>query len=481
MFGGQEVTAGGPRVVYPLDGAMHPANILDLAIQWQGLSPPQARIYRLRLKNARGMMDFYTSCSAVECIYQVLPKDWQAVGDANRDSDVSLTVAAAGDGATVPTSPAIQIHFTPTSVAGGLYYWSTAKSGIYRLTFGQSKAVPFIDDPASCHGCHSVSRNGKQIAWVDYGSMGPFRGPGMTSIRSAPTDAPPPTAATTRINGTGVALNPDGTRFVVTTGTSLALYDSITLAAVSTMTPGSLGTKSMMFLEWSPDGQNIALTVGTRLTTTQNGGFALADSDIAIVPFNNGQFGALRTLVAAGQDFHYYPTWSPDGKWIAFISASASDTTTLGPGTYDNNMGRLRLIAASGGTIHDLQRASLGLGTNTSWPKFAPFSQLGGDLLFVGFSSKGDYGFSLKNSTVAVGMRRAQLWFAAIDLRRLSSGDPSWAPLWLPFQEVDQSNHIPLWTEVIGCLSDADCGPGSVCSRPAANQPGQCHNTIVIP
>jgi hypothetical protein len=105
MFGGQEVTAGGPEVIYPLDGAMHPANILDLAIHWQGLSPPQARVYRLRLKNARGMMDFYTRCSVVECIYQVAPDAWHTVGDANRDSDVSLTVAAASNGMTVPIRP----------------------------------------------------------------------------------------------------------------------------------------------------------------------------------------------------------------------------------------------------------------------------------------------------------------------------------------------------------------------------------------
>jgi hypothetical protein len=77
-------------------------------------------------------------------------------------------------------------------------------------------------------------------------------------------------------------------------------------------------------------------------------------------------------------------------------------------------------------------------------------------------------------------MRRAQLWFAAVDLRRLSTGDPSWAPLWLPFQEVDQSNHIPLWTEVIGCITDADCGPGSVCKTPDPKATGQCNNIIVI-
>jgi hypothetical protein len=44
---------------------------------------------------------------------------------------------------------------------------------------------------------------------------------------------------------------------------------------------------------------------------------------------------------------------------------------------------------------------------------------------------------------------KSQLWFAAIDLRRLTEGDPSWAPIWLPFQSVDQSNHLPYWTEVV--------------------------------
>jgi len=61
------------------------------------------------------------------------------------------------------------------------------------------------------------------------------------------------------------------------------------------------------------------------------------------------------------------------------------------------------------------------------------------------------------------GKARPQLWLAAVDLRRLGEGDPSWAPVWLPFQEVSQNNHLPFWTEALGCTQNAECGEGATC------------------
>ncbi len=154
-----------------------------------------------------------------------------------------------------------------------------------------------------------------------------------------------------------------------------------------------------------------------------------------------------------------------------FTSAAQTPVSPPFLGTYDNLFGRLRLIAASGGPIYAPRAASQKENTTTSWPKFSPFTQLGGQLLFIGFSSKADYGFLLRNSVAA----NSQLWLAAIDLRKLATGDPSWAPIWLPFQEVTQSNHLPYWTEAIQCLGPADCGQDGVCKD------GKCQPTIVIP
>jgi len=39
-----------------------------------------------------------------------------------------------------------------------------------------------------------------------------------------------------------------------------------------------------------------------------------------------------------------------------------------------------------------------------------------------------------------------QLWVAAIDLSKASSGDPSYPAFRLPAQDLTENNHRPFWT-----------------------------------
>jgi hypothetical protein len=38
---------------------------------------------------------------------------------------------------------------------------------------------------------------------------------------------------------------------------------------------------------------------------------------------------------------------------------------------------------------------------------------------------------------------------------------------------VDQNNHLPYWTESVGCVTDADCGQGATC------KPQGCVPTVI--
>ena len=169
---------------------------------------------------------------------------------------------------------------------------------------------------------------------------------------------------------------------------------------------------------------------------------------------------------AADGLFPYYPSWSPDGHWLVFAAAPV--------GAYTAITARLRLASADvdgqtcpGATCFDLARASQGTSVGSSWPKLSPFAQSNGQLLFVTFSSKIDYGFALVNSGTN-GANRAQLWMAAIDLRTATTGgDPSLPPIWLPFQDITETNHLPFWTALVACTQDgisyASCGSGETC------------------
>jgi hypothetical protein len=456
-FSGKESAMGGPQVVYPLNGSLHPINVLDMTVQWRRGDSSQT-VFRLRFQNDRGVYDFFVPCALDECTYPMPAESWRDMAGLNRDRDVVLSVAAAGNPDRV--SPGVLLHFSPYRVEGGLYYWSTSLQGTYRLNLGEKKALPFIT-PAKegCYGCHAVSRNGKRIAWTD---MSPPV-PGVVSnfqprtLRAAPTDMPSQRTGGTNPSTT-MTLSPDGAMVLVSDGGGdLVLRDAASAAMLATVPPSLLGGRGGFFPEWSPDGKNIALTLGPR-DASFSSRFNLVDAEIAVLPYNEGRFGPATVLVRRDRDIHYYPSWSPDGKWIVFCSGPADPASAR---TYDNPQSRLRLVAAGGGPVYELGLATQGLGTTASWPKFSPFSQLDGQLLFIGFSSRIDYGFLKRNANIP------QLWLAAVDLRRLGSNDPSWAPIWLPFQEVDQNNHLPFWTESLGCTKDSECGEGAVCKDSA--------------
>jgi hypothetical protein len=103
----------------------------------------------------------------------------------------------------------------------------------------------------------------------------------------------------------------------------------------------------------------------------------------------------------------------------------------------------------------------------SSWPKFSPFIQ--GNLTFFTFNAEFDYGFVIPNNTA-----QPQLWMSAIDLSKADqgTGDPSYAPFWLPFQDPTTNNHSAVWTEMVQCTQPTDCPSGYTCTN------GQCAPSI---
>lgn len=535
QFPTAESATDAPELVYPLAGSMHPNNLGQIEFHWRKGRAADT-LFRIDVAGGESSFQLFVTCDtqgvkvADACVYQLPTPEWLDLGQRFKGASVqvSLSSASAGAAATARSTP-IELFFSPEPVLGGLYYWSLTKQGIMRATFGSDRAELFIapnsdTNDFACAGCHSVSRNGKVIAFT---ASADVKYPGM-GVQVAPTDDPtqpyvkpikgvsPAGAGYPRTPGQeepqsqfgqNVALNADGSVAAV----NGARFDGVppgeqwfelrdTKTGLPLMTPQGMpaqwiigdplfGPQQLPILpEWSPDGKSIATTLMNRQAGC-GWTFFSCYSTIALLPVKGTTIAAAQPLVkwAMGDPmFHFFPTWSPDGKYVAFASAPAGASDE---GSSDNANAVLRLVPATGGphacpgpTCYELTNATqysvadamAKRGKGSTWPKFTPFSQASGNVLFVSFTSQIDYG--VKSSGLA------QLWMAAIDLEKLGQGDPSYTPIWLPHQDSSDENFTPYWTEILPCDVDEAGGcKGCVGSeRCVIDNQNQCHCSVVV-
>ncbi|HVX97336.1 MAG TPA: hypothetical protein VHK47_20650 [Polyangia bacterium] len=480
LFGGapDPDPAAKPVIVYPLDGAMHPINSADITFQWRRGPAAAQTVFRIRLRRVGGdVFEFFVPCKQpavsgppvnTECVYRLPPGAWLDLATTTRGE--SLVVDVAGVDLTRPgvvaTSDSMTLAFSPEDVRGGFYYWSVGVNGTERVLFGTRTPQPFVSHKLpDCSGCHALSRDGARFAFEQGDTAS-----GVLWV--APTATPQPqqslfTPSATHDAGTQ-ALNHDGTRVLVSTSGRLTLRDAATNKVLTEVTTNQLGMSQHAFHpEWSPDDRSVVVTVS-----------ALGDSDwsvrtgaIGVLPFQGDQFGNVDIVVptgtATGDDFNFYPTWSPDGHWIAFATAPIGPMQT----SYKQINARLRLVNRDTKIVYDLAAASGSPGHGATMPKFAPFTQAGG-LMILTFHSKLDYGFYV------TGAGTAQLWMTVIDVGKLHvpTDEASRPPVWLPFQDWKSGNYAGVWAETVGCHvengTSVGCGDGEICNQGACAMVG---------
>lgn len=458
-----------PRIVYPAHETMFPVNVSHIRHEWSATGND---LFRLTFKGENTTVTVYTTASE----WTPSEEEWDWIAESNRGKSVQLSVTGllTSQPKEAWASSAITELFSDAAVDGAIYYWSTGTKGVMRALVSDPIPQKFYTDPtaadsATCVACHTLSRDGKRLA-VGYdgetlrvvtvperailipsvasggatgtaapapaaggsgGTMGPAAMPGMMKPMPA---MPGKMGESAGIAAAWSTFSPDGKLLLIAKSGVLTLLASDTGQPVGNnggivpLPSGSIATHP----DWNAKGDTVAITLGTK-----DGNKDVQGGSIALLSYDAGNWGAPMMLVQnqGGDDNDFFPMWSPDSQYIAFVNARGKSNNATSA--------TLRLVRVADGTVQELMRVNervnerdgvMDLGN--SMPTWAPSTNPG--IFWLAFSSLRAYG-----TLRAQDPKSDQIWIAAIDPRQ---SDPSYSAFWAPFQSLEEGNHRAFWT-----------------------------------
>ncbi|MEN9799630.1 MAG: hypothetical protein RL653_3327 [Pseudomonadota bacterium] len=461
-FSGSVDPSAAPTVVYPPDGVMLPPN--TNSIEFHFVPSSGQTLFKFTFVAPTTTLEVYTGCTAVGggCVFTPDATFWSSLAAYARGTvPVKWTVSGV-DGASpgsVGVSGQQGLSFTEQDLLGGLYYWNSAGS-VVRFDYGfpnsprQTYATSATVGASTCVGCHVLSRQGNLIA---VGKDIPA--PAQYSVLSVPTRQVASSSAGPLVGAANFfSFSPDEKHLLQSNGSKIEWRDLIS-GMVRPVT--GLGTMP----DWSPSGASMVYVKPPSALPFGFGSPGVQSGALQVMDFNGTGFNPPRVLVASQGQNNYYPTYSPDGEWIAFNRSPSNTESMTNATAADGGVpdGELWAIDAQGGTPVKLAQATAP--GPCSWPKWAPVKHdyAFGQVMWLTFSSPRAYGLRLAD------WQRTQLWMVAFDPARMAQGqDPSFPAFWLPFQDMGSGNHIGQWTTEVpraACTGtgQSNCSPGEIC------------------
>lgn len=462
-----------PEPLYPLEGAVMPANVFPPTIQWAPLGA-EGDVFRVTLTKPHASIRAYLVNTAGFTHAWPIPGDlWQAIADSDPDADVEVTVDRldAASGVAIAGASARHFHLARGSVFGAVYYEHRTPGvppRIYRIDpeTGARDTVVANPPPDSaggrCIGCHALSHDGRYL-WADNDE-----GATTYDLTTDLTGDPAPTRYPATGGASVASFDPSGRWYVGGSHArgGLGVFDATTGAPVPTE---GLPGDAAAYPSWSPDGTAIAYAFNVELAPAgdpQAGSPLSGDLFLQPVTGDGPTFGAAAPLhVAAtladraeGGASDTHPTWSPDSRFVAFQHGVGVWTHVV------RNPGALYLISRDGAQLSRLDRASGGAdGADSHWPTFSPYTTdeaEGRRYYWMAFYTRRAYGNALAGTA---GTDYRQLWVAAIDADPTDGVDASSVPYWLPGQDIRTSNFSAFWAPEpcrptgTGCSASAEC------------------------
>jgi Tol biopolymer transport system component len=487
---------GGPdsiSIVYPYDNTVFPLGVLAPDMQWNGSAAGD--IYRLQLtEKYYSYEEFFTADPPSD--HLMSETDWtnfeSSGAGANSDPVTVQLNRLSGGKVYQPVSQTL--HVAQGRLHGSVYYWelpdqnanppncsiSQEAGRILKIAPDSTTITQFFPYGGQCYGCHTVSRDGKTLAAEFNEGDGPLYTLDLTQNPVAFGNLNPnhPTG-----NYIFSAFNNDSTKLMASSNDTqqLSIVDAMAGTTIN-MNPFQAGpSPNCGEPAWSADGTMIAgicnVTASPWIFDSPTGNLTVAKIDPTGTVVTN-----INTIVnqSQGNGRPAYPSFSPDGKYLAFGRPTDGSRST--------SPGDLWLVSSAGGPPMQLNIATGPMtafaDTGTTGPaSFNPvFSPLeAGGYYWLVIVSRRDYG----NQLLSTG--RNQLWITAID-NPPTSNDPSHPAFYMRGQETCGNSENAYYAldpcAMVGasCVSGVDCCNGTcivdpttmmdVCGTPPS--PGQC-------
>ncbi|HEY4180102.1 MAG TPA: hypothetical protein VGM90_24840 [Kofleriaceae bacterium] len=441
-------------LAYPPANALVPSNLGAMDVHWRDAANDR---YEVTLSGGYVTLKTYVVPSNPRNYTVFTGDQWSQLSGGSAGVDLDIRVRALSSSApTTFIEGSEKVRIGANAIKGGVYWWNTTDGSnafIYRYDM-ENQAVPpeqFFPQPnqsGTCVGCHAVSRDGTVVSYRQDGGTTNYGNAVMvTGLTKRLTQNTQSWSYTT--------IHPNDTDLISTRNDGMWVTDMGTGAASHIYS-----TSKVTHPDFSVDGSTIvAASVASGddvyANVPANGTNQLVVFDYDAATKTVGQTPT-PIVTSAANTYAYYPGYSPDNKWVLYNVAS-------GASSYNNLNSQLWVVSsakpASGAPLSTpirLTEAEGPAGQGNSWPKWTPFTSqeagpTGANETVIWFTVASYRAFGVR-TTNGDHQLKPQLWLAPFYPDRVGNtqGLPVTGPaVRLPFQKLDQGNHIAQWTQKI--------------------------------